>query len=135
MKKPQLNPEVAETLKEFGLKPLDERMQSLSDYLNSARVNAAAKDTASPEVTKARVKRILSVAYTASPPTKESKTSVAATGDGVPLKRICAAINLDPRLARRILRAKGAKPGGRWEWPEAEVDRITKILQASEKKS
>lgn len=48
--------------------------------------------------------------------------------NGVPLKKICASLNVDPKLARRVLRAKGGKPGGRWEWPEAEVEAIKIVI-------
>lgn len=49
--------------------------------------------------------------------------------DGVPLKKICADIDIEPKIARRILRAKGKKPGGRWEWKKDEVDAIKKMLK------
>jgi hypothetical protein len=64
---------------------------------------------------------------------KKEKSAVIVV-NGVPLKKICAAIDLDPRVARRILRAKGAKPGGRWEWPEAEIEGVKKTLQAERSK-
>jgi hypothetical protein len=61
------------------------------------------------------------------PKTKAEKASGLA--DGVALKKVCAEANVDPKLARRILRSKGAKPGGRWEWPKGEVAAIVKLLK------
>ena len=37
-------------------------------------------------------------------------------------------------LARRILRPKGKKPGGRWEWPKGEVAAIAELLKAESRK-
>lgn len=54
--------------------------------------------------------------------------------NGVPLKKICADINIDPKLARRILRSKGKKPGGRWEWETKDVDGIKTLLTTEAKK-
>lgn len=49
--------------------------------------------------------------------------------DGVPLKKICSDVDIDPKLARRALRsAKIDKPGGRWEWPKDQVEKIKAIL-------
>lgn len=60
------------------------------------------------------------------------KTSSIA--NGVPLKKICADIDIDPKLARRILRSKGKKPGGRWEWEAKEVDDVKKLIKDEAKK-
>jgi hypothetical protein len=62
------------------------------------------------------------------------KTSASTLENGVPLKKICADINIDPKLARRILRSKGKKPGGRWEWEQKEVDSIKTLLTTEAKK-
>lgn len=49
--------------------------------------------------------------------------------NGVPLKKICSEVDIDPKDARRALRsAKIDKPGGRWEWPKEDVDRIKQVL-------
>jgi hypothetical protein len=48
---------------------------------------------------------------------------------GVPLKKICAEINMDPKMARRILRSKGGKPSGRWEWPADKAKEIIALLK------
>jgi len=54
--------------------------------------------------------------------------------DGVPLKKICSDVDIDPKLARRALRsAKIDKPGGRWEWPKDQVEKIKAILIKAKK--
>ncbi len=50
--------------------------------------------------------------------------------DAVPLKKICSDARVEPKLARRILRANGQKPAGRWEWPKAAVPAIMEVLRA-----
>jgi len=63
-----------------------------------------------------------------------TKPSTSTVANGVPLKKICADINIDPKLARRILRSKGKKPGGRWEWESKDVDGIKTLLTTEAKK-
>ncbi len=65
---------------------------------------------------------------------KEKKTSAAPSGDVVSLKKVCADANIDPRLARRILRTKGKKPGGRWEWNPKDVAGVVELLKVEAKK-
>lgn len=60
---------------------------------------------------------------------RAASSAASSIPNGVPLKKVCAGINIEPKLARRILRSKGAKPGGRWEWPEAEVANVQKMLK------
>lgn len=62
------------------------------------------------------------------PPRKETKEKSTIV-DGVSLKKVCAEADIDPKLARRILRSKGAKPGGRWEWKPDEVAGVVKLLK------
>ena len=67
-------------------------------------------------------------------PKKPTVSTAANVPNGVPLKKICSSINLDPHEARVILRSKKIdKPGGRWEWPTAEVEKIKAILVAGKK--
>lgn len=58
-----------------------------------------------------------------------TKKKDAGIPNGVPLKKICAEVKIEPKLARRILRSKGKKPGGRWEWEAKDVDGIKKLLK------
>lgn len=49
---------------------------------------------------------------------------------GIPLKKICAEVDIDPKDARRCLRAKKIeKPGGRWEWTKERAEEIKVILR------
>ena len=64
---------------------------------------------------------------------KREKKTVATTSstivNGVPLKKLCAEIDLEPKDARAILRkAKVEKPGGRWEWTKEDAENIKAIL-------
>lgn len=47
----------------------------------------------------------------------------------VPLKKVCAWANVDPKTARRILREKGKRPGGRWAWSDAKAKKIVELLK------
>jgi hypothetical protein len=47
----------------------------------------------------------------------------------VPLKKVCAQANVDPRVARRILRAKRKRPSGRWSWSASKVSAIVELLK------
>lgn len=48
---------------------------------------------------------------------------------GIPLKKICAEVDIDPKDARRCLRSKKIeKPGGRWEWTAERAKEIKAIL-------
>lgn len=49
----------------------------------------------------------------------------------VPLKKIASNAGIDPRVARRILRAQGAKPKGRWEWDAKGAAEVEKVLKAA----
>lgn len=64
------------------------------------------------------------------PVRKMLATKKPALEGGVPLKKICSDVDIDPKDARRALRAaKIDKPGGRWEWLPADVPAIKKILE------
>lgn len=65
-------------------------------------------------------------------PLKETNSAKPINGENlVPLKKICADANIDPKIARRVLRGHGQKPAGRWEWPVASVPVIMSILQSA----
>lgn len=51
---------------------------------------------------------------------------------GYTLQELCAELKLDPTEARKALRAaKVEKPGGRWEWPNAEAAaKVRSVLEA-----
>lgn len=53
-----------------------------------------------------------------------------ANGNAVSLKKICQDADLDPRVARRLLRSKGKRPTGRWEWDPKDVPEIVAFLKA-----
>ncbi len=55
---------------------------------------------------------------------------VSVIENGVPLKKVCSDIDVDPRIARRILRAKDKRPAGRWEWKPEDVPAIQELLKA-----
>lgn len=46
----------------------------------------------------------------------------------VPLKKICATVDIDPKKARRILRDKMERPNGRWSWTIVQSKRVEAIL-------
>ncbi len=51
--------------------------------------------------------------------------------DLVPLKKIASKVGIDPRVARRILRAQGSKPKGRWEWDAKGAIEVERVLKSS----
>jgi hypothetical protein len=63
------------------------------------------------------------------PVKKMLKASAPALENGVPLKKVCANVDIDPKIARRILRSNGGKPGGRWEWSKEEAAKIEVLLK------
>jgi hypothetical protein len=50
--------------------------------------------------------------------------------NAIPLKKICGDCNVDPKLARRLLRAETSipRPEGRWEFNPKDVERIKKVI-------
>lgn len=61
---------------------------------------------------------------------KVTPSSSPAVVNGVPLKKICAELDIDPKDARRALRSsKIEKPGGRWEWPKDQVDAVKEAIK------
>jgi len=48
----------------------------------------------------------------------------------IPLKKICGDVNVDPKLARRLLRAEKSipRPEGRWEFDPKDLERIRKVI-------
>jgi hypothetical protein len=56
-----------------------------------------------------------------------------ASGEGTPLKSICAKLKIEPRLARRKLRAANLAFHGkreRWNFTAAQAAKATEILRA-----
>lgn len=82
------------------------------------RVNFAETEEKQQKVKKVKVKE-----------PKAKKEQLELIPGGVSLKKVCADADIDPKLARRILRAKGGKPGGRWEWTPEEAPKIIKMLK------
>jgi len=86
-----------------------------------------------PKASDDRQGTVKSIRDAATKAVKAVKSTTSIT-DGVPLKKVCAAANIDPKIARRILRSKGQKPGGRWEWSKEEAPKIEEILKAEYEK-
>jgi hypothetical protein len=68
--------------------------------------------------------------------TASKKRTVATTAEngssGVPLKKICADLGIEPRLARRKLRAADLDFHGsreRWTFSKAQVPKVKEVLQ------
>jgi hypothetical protein len=62
---------------------------------------------------------------------KEKTAAAPALVNGVPLKKLCSEVDIDPKDARMILRKKKVeKPGGRWEWAKDEAEKVKAILVA-----
>ena len=60
----------------------------------------------------------------------KDRSSKPTTPGGIPLKKLCALVEIDPKDARAILRkGKIEKPGGRWEWTSERAEEIKKLLQ------
>lgn len=53
----------------------------------------------------------------------------------VPLKTVCAGINVDPRIARKVLRSSKdvKREDGRWEWPKDQVAKVQAVITAGVK--
>lgn len=55
-------------------------------------------------------------------PSKKAKPVKDSAAGGYTLAQLCAELKLDPTEARKTLRSKKVeKPGGRWEWPNAQA--------------
>lgn len=64
---------------------------------------------------------------------KVAKLVTKSTGDGIALKSICAKLKIEPRLARRKLRAAELSFHGkreRWTFTPAQATKVTEILRA-----
>lgn len=51
----------------------------------------------------------------------------------IPLKVICRKVDIDPRIARRVLRGKLKRPSGRWAFNPDQETQVIEILQASKR--
>lgn len=61
------------------------------------------------------------------------KVTKKATNNRIPLKRICADLDIDPKMARRKLRAaelSGHDPKSRWEFTPAQAKKAREVLSA-----
>jgi hypothetical protein len=64
---------------------------------------------------------------------KPAKLVKKASGEGIPLKTICAKLKIEPRLARRKLRAADLafhSKRERWNFTAAQAAKATEILRA-----
>lgn len=64
---------------------------------------------------------------------KERTPKAPGIPGGVALKTICAKCGVDPRIARRVLRAKKVERTGRWEFAPERVAEIEALLKAAPK--
>ncbi len=66
-------------------------------------------------------------------PTPDAKTEAPAKSATVtPLKAICSSLKLDPRTARRVLRAQGFDwhgPRARWDMTAKQIEKVTTVLK------
>lgn len=46
----------------------------------------------------------------------------------IPLKKVCANVDIDPKIARRVLRERMKRPNGRWDWTLAQSKKVEAIL-------
>lgn len=84
---------------------------------------AAAKKAAKPAA-----KKVAAAAKTST-----AKLVKKVAGEGIPLKAICAKLKIEPRLARRKLRAAELSFHGkreRWNFTAAQAAKATEILSA-----
>jgi hypothetical protein len=61
------------------------------------------------------------------------KVATKKASNRIPLKRLCSKLNLDPKMARRTLRAAGMSghdPKARWEFTEAQAKKAEALLKA-----
>lgn len=97
-------------------------------------VNGVGKVYSSPTETdghRKRTKRRVEEGKTSSAPATPKVPKAEAIPGGIPLKKLCADVDIDPKDARRCLRAKKVeKPGGRWEWTPERAEEIKVILRA-----
>ena len=59
--------------------------------------------------------------------------AVKPSSDAIPLKKICTEIDIEPRIARRLLRLAKKEPlaqvDGRWEWPKDKAPEVSSLLK------
>jgi len=96
---------------------------------------ASTTSIAPPPAAKVRkvVKKVGKAAKKSAKPAVKVATKTTRTGDGTPLKSICSQLKIEPRLARRKLRAAnlafhGAKE--RWSFTDAQTAKVKEILRA-----
>lgn len=61
------------------------------------------------------------------------KVATKKASNRIPLKRLCSKLNLDPKMARRTLRAAGMAghdPKARWEFTETQAKKAEALLKA-----
>ena len=59
----------------------------------------------------------------------------SASGDGFTVADLAAEFGIEPGHARKILRRRMSKPGGRWEWPTPAAARDARAILDQELKS
>ncbi|HUW45942.1 MAG TPA: hypothetical protein VMW50_09135 [Dehalococcoidia bacterium] len=88
---------------------------------------SVSKKTATKKVSKKVAKKVVSKKGAA------KKVAVKKESNLLPLKKICQELKIDPKMARRKLRAEGVKSHdqkARWEFTVAQAKKIKEILAA-----
>lgn len=109
---------------------------SPADFLSKEAKDRIEKEGTpkSPTETQEHSKRIKQRVEEGKPSSTPAQPKKPALDGGIPLKKICSDLNLDPKIARQILRGeKVERPSGRWEWLPAEVDAVKKTLEVKRK--
>lgn len=95
----------------------------------STETAPAAKPKRSPKKRPASAKQ----KKVAAKPVKSIGKQIAAAGSGTPLKTICAKLKIEPKLARRKLRAAKLDFHGhreRWTFNARQAEKVAEILSA-----
>lgn len=119
-----LPPEEVQESQELSI--IHQERQKKSDIVNG--VGKVFESPTESKTHKKRVKERMEGGKTSNAPAAPKGEAIP---DGIPLKKLCALVDIDPRDARRCLRAKKIeKPGGRWEWTKERSEEIKVILIA-----
>lgn len=104
------------------------KRQKLNDEMESTKM---ATKKAKGKTTRKSTKKVAAKKGTAKKVTKKVAKKTAT--NRIPLKRLCSKLNLDPKMARRTLRAAGLAghdPKARWEFTEAQAKKAEALLKS-----
>lgn len=63
-------------------------------------------------------------------PTQQGQTARPSSGGEISLADVCQEADIEPSLARRILRKNMPRPEGRWTFTPAEREAVVKLLRS-----